>query len=64
MLVHTAVNYFSDCTYPKGYDIAFMIYGVFIKFLFLNFYRQSYLKSKREAAAKKKLNGSSKKHDE
>ena len=53
VLLHTSINYFSKCTYPKGFDIAFMSYGIFIMILFLNFYRQSYLKSKREAAAKK-----------
>lgn len=60
VLLHTSINYFSKCTYPKGFDIAFMSYGIFIMILFLNFYRQSYLKSKREAAAKKASKDSTK----
>lgn len=59
VLLHTTVNYLSDCSYPKGYDIAFLIYGVFIMGLFLNFYKQSYTKA--QAKKQEKLNGANKK---
>ena len=59
VLLHTTINYFSECSYPKGYDIAFLIYGVFIMGLFLNFYKQSYTKA--QATKKEKLNGANKK---
>lgn len=60
VLIHTAINYFSECSYPKGYDIAFMLYGAFIMSLFLNFYRQSYV-AKKQAKKLEQQNG--KKHD-
>lgn len=47
VLIHSTVNYFAECNYPKGYDIAFIIYGVYITLLFLNFYRKSYSKAKK-----------------
>lgn len=59
MLAHTAVNFFTECSYPKGYDIAFMVYGIFLTSLFVKFYRDSYLENKQKkaaAAAAKKAN--------
>ena len=45
-MIHSTANVLSDCPYPKGYSIAFILYGIFITLLFLNFYKQSYSKEK------------------
>nr|QBO55913.1 elongation of very long chain fatty acid 9c [Brachionus koreanus] len=47
IMSHAVVNIFQkNCEYQKGYSIAFVIYGVFITSLFLNFYNKSYSKPK------------------
>lgn len=56
VMTHSLVNISNnECTYPKGYSIAFVLYGIFITLLFMNFYQKSY--SKEEKA--KYLNGKS-----
>lgn len=55
VMVHAIVNILDrDCPYPKGYSIAFVLYGSFITALFLNFYRRSYSSEKGAAANSKK----------
>jgi hypothetical protein len=49
---HSIINLISECEYPKGYSLAFVIYGVVITFLFMNFYRKSY-----NTQVKSKTNG-------
>ena len=45
VMSHSIMNIFStDCTYPKGFSWSFVIYGVLITALFMNFYVQSYNK--------------------
>ena len=44
IVVHSLVNIYSECSYPKGFSWAFIIYGLFITLLFLNFYSHSYTK--------------------
>ncbi len=53
VVVHSSVNCFVDCAYPKGFNYAFMSYGLFIALLFTNFYFQSY----KNQAPKAKQNG-------
>ena len=46
IMTHAVVNIFQkDCAYPKGYSIAFVLYGIFITSLFMNFYKKSYTKT-------------------
>jgi len=45
VMVHSIVNVFSECSYQKGYSIAFISYGLFITALFMNFYIKSYSQS-------------------
>ena len=49
---HSIINLSSECEYPKGYSLAFVVYGVVITFLFMNFYHKSY-----NNQAKSKSNG-------
>jgi hypothetical protein len=47
ILIHSTVNVLNtDCSYPKGFDWAFIIYGIVITILFLNFYSKSYTENK------------------
>ena len=47
ILIHSIVNILdTECTYPKGFDWAFVIYGIVITILFLNFYSKSYSENK------------------
>lgn len=41
-MTHSILNLASECEYPKGYSLAFVIYGVVITLLFMNFYQKSY----------------------
>ena len=49
------VNIYTECSYPKGFSWAFVIYGVVITLLFLNFYSKSY--GGNENSKKNKTNG-------
>eukprot|EP00058_Branchiostoma_floridae_P020530 XP_002606020.1 hypothetical protein BRAFLDRAFT_129515 [Branchiostoma floridae] len=51
ILTHTTVNFFSDCDFPQGFNIAVMAYMVSLIILFGNFYYQEYVK---RASQKKK----------
>lgn len=53
IMIHSIVNLSSDCTYSRGFSRAFVIYGIFITALFMNFYIQSYNKPKKANATKK-----------
>lgn len=54
VLIHSSTNLVdSDCTFPKGYTIAFISYGIFITLLFLNFYNESYNPNQNKADRKK-----------
>lgn len=55
ILIHSLVNIYTECSYPKGFSWAFVIYGVVITLLFLNFYSKSYGSS--ENSKKNKTNG-------
>ena len=46
-MTHSLVNLGSECSYPKGYSLAFIVYGVVITLLFMNFYLESYTKPKK-----------------
>nr|QBO55933.1 elongation of very long chain fatty acid 9c [Brachionus rotundiformis] len=49
IMTHAVVNIFQkNCAYQKGYSIAFVLYGVFITSLFLNFYHKSYSKQNKK----------------
>lgn len=47
--VHSLTNIYAECSYPKGFSWSFIIYGVFIALLFLNFYSNSYTKPAKSA---------------
>jgi hypothetical protein len=51
VMVHSITNIVSECSYPKGYSISFVVYGVFITMLFLNFYLKSYSKVEKAASS-------------
>ena len=44
VMVHSAVNIYSDCSFPKGFSVSYLVYGFIIMSFFLNFYVQSYIK--------------------
>ncbi|XP_078656359.1 very long chain fatty acid elongase 4-like [Branchiostoma floridae x Branchiostoma belcheri] len=48
ILTHTTVNFFSDCDFPQGFNIAVMAYMVSLIILFGNFYYQEYVKRARQ----------------
>lgn len=35
----------NDCSFPKGFSLSYLIYGMIITGFFANFYIQSYIKS-------------------
>ena len=59
VMIHSIFNILdTKCTYPKGFSWSFVIYGVFITALFMNFYQKAYtaqvVKSKDVSKAAKK----------
>ncbi|XP_071502102.1 very long chain fatty acid elongase 4-like [Diadema antillarum] len=42
VLLHTGVNIFVDCSFPKGFDYAVFLYAVSMVLLFGNFYSKAY----------------------
>ena len=53
VMVHSIVNTYAACSFPKGFSISYLVYGMIITVLFTNFYMQSYLQKQSE---KKMLN--------
>ncbi|CAF4091826.1 unnamed protein product [Rotaria sp. Silwood2] len=41
---HSSINLITPCSFPKIFDISFLLYGISILLLFSNFYLQSYIK--------------------
>ena len=47
VMVHSCLNLMrTDCTFPKGFSRGYLAYGFVIALFFLNFYVQSYLKTR------------------
>jgi elongation of very long chain fatty acids protein 4 len=58
VMVHSIVNTFATCSFPKPFSISYLVYGMVITLLFSNFYMQSYNKKNSEKLIKSKsLNG-------
>jgi len=56
VMIHSTVNVFTPCSFPTGFSMSYLVYGIIITLFFANFYVQSYLQSKRTATSGK-LNG-------
>jgi hypothetical protein len=55
-MVHSVVNVLAkDCSFPKGFSLSYLIYGMIITGFFANFYMQAYLKKRNEAYKKNNL---------
>lgn len=49
VMTHSIVNVFAkDCSFPKGFSLSYLVYGMIITGFFANFYMQSYLKKREE----------------
>ena len=64
-MIHSIVNVYADCSFPKAFSLSYLIYGIIITALFLNFYFQSYndKKTSKSANGAATRNGISKKSD-
>jgi elongation of very long chain fatty acids protein 4 len=54
IMIHALVNIASECTYPKGFSWSFVIYGILITALFMNFYQKSYTSPKKNKISNSK----------
>ncbi|XP_033738776.1 elongation of very long chain fatty acids protein 4-like [Pecten maximus] len=46
VIVHTGYNMTIDCAFPNGFNIAVFLYAISLVFLFSNFFKNAYTKSK------------------
>ncbi|XP_049628048.1 elongation of very long chain fatty acids protein 4-like isoform X2 [Suncus etruscus] len=45
---HSSYNLFAECSFPDGFNLAVLLYSLSLIVLFLNFYRQTYLRGRRK----------------
>ncbi|XP_055964636.1 elongation of very long chain fatty acids protein 4-like [Sorex fumeus] len=45
---HASYNLFAECSFPDGFNLAVLLYSLSLIVLFLNFYRQTYLRGRRK----------------
>ena len=43
-MIHSFINFYSECSFPKAFSLSYLIYGMIITAFFINFYVQSYIK--------------------
>ncbi|KAI4586241.1 hypothetical protein MJG53_004028 [Ovis ammon polii x Ovis aries] len=48
---HSSYNLFAECPFPDGFNVAVLLYSLSLLALFLNFYQQTYLRSKQKKLA-------------
>jgi elongation of very long chain fatty acids protein 4 len=48
VMLHSAVNFYAPCSFPKGFSLGYLGYGVVITLFFMNFYIQSYRMNKKK----------------
>uniref|UniRef100_A0A8C2QT18 Elongation of very long chain fatty acids protein n=1 Tax=Capra hircus TaxID=9925 RepID=A0A8C2QT18_CAPHI len=48
---HSSYNLFAECPFPDGFNVAVLLYSLSLLALFLNFYQQTYLRSKQKRLA-------------
>lgn len=44
VMFHSILNLYTECSFPKGFSLSYLVYGMIITGFFANFYVQSYIK--------------------